>query len=69
MRIMLISVFCLIMVGCAASMRELRAISSGKTGCPANEITIEDSRVGMKKPHPGPQNMEGKPIFVQMMTC
>ena len=48
MRIILISVFCLIMVGCAASMGELRAISSGKTGCPTDGITIEDSRVGMK---------------------
>ncbi|MBM4137452.1 MAG: hypothetical protein FJ241_11580 [Nitrospira sp.] len=51
MRIMLISVFCLIMVGCAGlqltrdQMREVRAVTSGKIGCPFPDI--ENARVKM----------------------
>jgi hypothetical protein len=35
-------------VGCVASRGELRALSSGKTGCPPHEIAISNSQVGLK---------------------
>lgn len=52
----------LTIIGCAASTAELRALSSGKIGCPANEIAIEDSRVGMKTAS-WTAKCQGKPYF------
>ena len=48
MRFAVIFILYLTITGCAASTAELRALSSGKIGCPENTITIENSSVGMK---------------------
>jgi hypothetical protein len=39
---------CGILAGCTGSTAELQSLSAGRTGCPASDITISNSRVGIK---------------------
>jgi hypothetical protein len=48
MRIVMLIVVIVALASCSASTGELQNLTSGKIGCPANDIQISNSQTGMK---------------------